>query len=112
MSEGIVAQPGHSGEALYNILTAALSKKEEGWLGESPVLAQRAASEEREGSSQTILCARRTRTMKRCSFDARSEGQSVCSLWGNWGIGRPSLDARSRGSLETALPKERKTGSV
>ena len=27
MSEGIVAQPGHSGEALYNILTAALSKR-------------------------------------------------------------------------------------
>ena len=45
MSEGIVAQPGHSGEALYNILTAALSKKEEGWLGESPVLAQRAVAD-------------------------------------------------------------------
>jgi len=28
------------------------------------------------GSRQTILLARRTRTMKLCSFDARSEGQS------------------------------------
>ena len=28
----------------------------------------------------TILLARRTRTMKRCSFDARSEGQFACSL--------------------------------
>jgi hypothetical protein len=32
------------------------------------------------GSHQTILLARRTRTMKRCSFDARSEGQSGHSL--------------------------------
>jgi len=32
-----------------------------------------------EGSSQTILLARRTRTMKLCSSDARSEGQSGCS---------------------------------
>jgi hypothetical protein len=32
------------------------------------------------GSRQTILLARRTRTMKRCSFDARSEGQSGDSL--------------------------------
>jgi hypothetical protein len=47
--------------------------------GTIPVLAQRAASEEREGSSQTILLARRTRTIKRCSFDARSEGQCGCS---------------------------------
>ena len=45
MSEGIVAQSGHSGEALYNILPAVLSKKEEGWLGESPVLAQRAVAD-------------------------------------------------------------------
>jgi hypothetical protein len=45
----------------------------------SPVLAQRAVSEEQEGSSQTILCARRTLTIKRCSFDTRSEGQSGCS---------------------------------
>jgi hypothetical protein len=30
MSEGIVAQSGHSGEALYNILAAALSKRDEG----------------------------------------------------------------------------------
>ena len=53
--------------------------------GTIPVLAQRAASEEREGSSQTILLARRTRTIKRCSFDARSEGQSGCSLRAKWG---------------------------
>jgi hypothetical protein len=33
-----------------------------------------------EGSRQTILLARRTRTMKLCSFDARSEGQSGDSL--------------------------------
>ncbi len=45
MSEGIVAQPGHSGEGLYNILFVTLSKKEEGWLGESPVLAQRAVAD-------------------------------------------------------------------
>jgi hypothetical protein len=42
MSEGIVGQSGHSEEALYNILLVTLSKKEKGWLGESPVLAQRA----------------------------------------------------------------------
>ena len=45
MSEEIVGQSGHSGEALYNILRFALSKKEEGWLGESPVLAQRAVAD-------------------------------------------------------------------
>jgi hypothetical protein len=39
-----------------------------------------AASEGYEGSHQTILLARRTRTMKRCSSDARSEGQSGDSL--------------------------------
>jgi len=32
------------------------------------------------GSRQTILLARRTRTMKLCSSDARSEGQSGDSL--------------------------------
>jgi hypothetical protein len=32
------------------------------------------------GSRQTILLARRTRTMKLCSSDARSEGQSDDSL--------------------------------
>ena len=32
------------------------------------------------GSRQTILLARRTRTMKLCSSDARSEGQSGNSL--------------------------------
>jgi len=33
-----------------------------------------------EGRGQTVLPARRTRTMKLCSFDARSEGQSGDSL--------------------------------
>ena len=40
------------------------------------MLAQREVSEEQEGNSQTILLARRTRTIKLCSSDARSEGQS------------------------------------
>ncbi len=31
MSEGIVEQSGHPEEALYNILTAALSKHDEAW---------------------------------------------------------------------------------
>jgi hypothetical protein len=31
VSEGIVEQSGHSGEALYNILSAALSKHDEVW---------------------------------------------------------------------------------
>jgi hypothetical protein len=39
------------------------------------VLAQRAASEGWEESSQTILLARRAPTMKQWSLDARSEGQ-------------------------------------
>ena len=33
-----------------------------------------------KGGSQTILLARSTRTMKRCSSDAPNEGQSGCSL--------------------------------
>jgi hypothetical protein len=56
-----------------------------GWPGESPVLAQRAVSEEQEGNSQTILLARRTRTIKQCSSDARREGQSGCSPEGEVG---------------------------
>jgi hypothetical protein len=40
-----------------------------------------------EGSGQTILPARRGPTMKRWSLDARSEGQSGCSLSsGRWTI--------------------------
>ena len=38
-------------------------------------LVQRMVSEGR-GSRQTILLARGTRTIRMCSFDARSEGQS------------------------------------
>ena len=56
------------------------------------MLAQRAASEGGEGSRQTIFLARRTRTMKRCSPDARSEGQSGDSPEGKVGnTGRPRL---------------------
>jgi hypothetical protein len=43
------------------------------------LLAERARSEWWKGSSQAILLARRTRTIKLCSSDARSEGQSGCS---------------------------------
>ena len=32
-----------------------------------------------EGNSQTILLARRGRTIRMCSLNARSEGQSGCS---------------------------------
>ena len=58
-----------------------------------PVLAQRAASEEGEGSSQTILLARRTRTITLCSADVRSEGRSGYSLEeqrvvADWSTGR------------------------
>ena len=42
------------------------------------------------GSHQTILLARRTRTMKLCSSDARSEGQSGDSL------GRESMVLKSK----------------
>ena len=48
--------------------------------GRAPRSATPAASEGVRGSSQTILLARTTRTMKRCSSDARSEGQSGDSL--------------------------------
>ena len=40
--------------------------------GTIPLLAQRAASEGWAGSGQVALLARRTRTVKLCSFDARS----------------------------------------
>ena len=50
-----------------------------------PLLAQRAASEGWEGSNQTILLARRGRTIRMCSLDARSEGQSGCSPRGKFG---------------------------
>jgi hypothetical protein len=50
-----------------------------GWPGRSPCSRNARPQKSRRGSSQTILCARRTRTIKRCSSDARSEGQSGCS---------------------------------
>jgi len=49
----------------------------------------------RRGSRQTVLLARRTRTMKQCSFDARSKEQSAYSLWRSCGIRRLLLDART-----------------
>jgi hypothetical protein len=43
-------------------------------VGPSSLLAQRAVAEGQVGSGQTILLARRTRTVRQCSFDARSKG--------------------------------------
>ncbi len=40
--------------------------------------------------------ARRTRTIRMCSSDARSEEQSAYSLWESWGIRRPSLGLEAR----------------
>jgi hypothetical protein len=48
------------------------------------------------GSRQTVLLARRTRTIRMCSSDARSEEQSAYSLWESWGIRRPSLGLVAR----------------
>ncbi len=48
------------------------------------------------GSRQTVLLARRTRTIRMCSSDARSEEQSAYSLWESWGIRRPSLGLEAR----------------
>jgi len=52
----------------------------DGWPAD--LLCSRNARPEKDmkGSRQTILLARRTRTMKLCSYDARSEGQSGDSL--------------------------------
>ena len=47
-----------------------------GQVRRSHVLVQHAAPEGGEGSRQTILLARGMRTIRMCSFDARSEGQS------------------------------------
>jgi len=75
-------------------------QQREGWPGESSALAQRAVSEEFGGSSQTIFLARRTRTMKRCSSDARREGQSGCSPVGEVRkIGGPSSGFMARLSV-------------
>src|SRR5688572_21070108 len=56
-----------------------------------------------EGNSQTILLARRGRTIRMCSLDARSEGQSGCSPQGKkvGKIGRlsPGLLARPGTSI-------------
>ena len=89
----------------------------------SPLLAQGAASEGWEGSSQTILLARRGRTIRMCSLDARSEGQSGCSPRakleksegprpGSWHVSAASgwageNDARSREHPNRLLPEMR-----
>ena len=73
----------------------------------SPLLAQRAASEGWEGSNQTILLARRGRTIRMCSLDARSEGQSGCSPWGKVGkVRRPALALMA--SLGKSIAKQSK----
>jgi hypothetical protein len=64
--------------------------------GESPVFAQRAASEEQEGSSQTILLARITRTMKRCSLGTRAR-------LGALGVGRVRMLRAVKDSLAVPL---------
>ena len=64
--------PIHSGEILREEFMQPLGLS-------ANALAQRAASEGWEGSSQTILLARRTRTIKLCSSDARSEEPSDCA---------------------------------
>ena len=75
------------------------------------MLAQRAVSEEQEGSSQTILLARRTRTIQRCSFDARREGQSGCSPEGKVGkIERPSPGLMARPGKSIAKQSEGRAG--
>jgi len=60
----MVGQSGHSGEALYNILPSALSKRDEAWqdaekggemAGTIPVLAQRAVSEGCEGAGRPFF---------------------------------------------------------
>ena len=54
------------------------------------MFAQRAVAEGWEGSGQTILLARRGRTIGMCSLDVRSEGQSGHSPEGKVGkIGKP-----------------------
>jgi hypothetical protein len=76
--------------------------------GLSPLHAQRAASEGWEGSRQTILLARRTRTMKRCSSDARSEGQSGDSLR----RGSVKLQRRQQETLVRANGTSRRASGV
>ena len=76
------------------------------------------------GSHQTILLARRTRTMKLSSSDVRSEGQSSDSLrresvilqrsqqetfgvHAQWNINQPPSPMRERVSLEGSLRRMR-----
>src|SRR6266513_4623631 len=62
------------------------------------IIARRGVSLSRgQVSRRTILLARRTRTIKLCSSDARSEGQSGRSPGGEVGkIGRPSPGLMAR----------------
>ena len=67
----------------------------------SPLCSRNARpKKDRRGNSQTILLARRTRTMNLCSSDARREGQSGCSPEGKEGkvgkIRRPSPGLMAR----------------
>jgi hypothetical protein len=62
------------------------------------------------GSRQTVLLARRTRTIRMCSSDARSEEQSAYSLWGSWGIRRPSLGLVVRLGQSIAKQSEGQAG--
>jgi len=48
--------------------------------------------------------------MKQWSLDARSEEQSAYSFWGSRGIRRPSLDARTMGKRQAALPATEREG--
>ena len=77
----------------------------------SPLCSRNARSQKsRRGSSQTILCARRTRTIKRCSSDARSEGQSGCSPEGEVGkTRRPSPGQMAR--LGKSIAKQSEGGA-
>jgi hypothetical protein len=72
---------------------------------------KRASLEGIGGNSQAILLARRTRTMKLCSSDARSEGQPGHSLArGYTKIGQKNaLDTRS-GRPPSPLSREKKDG--
>jgi len=82
-------------------------KKGAGWLGRSPCSRNARPQKSRRGSSQTILCARRTRTIKRCSSDACSEGQSGCSPEGEVGkTRRPSPGQLARPGKSIAKQSE------
>ena len=61
-----------------------------------PLCSPNARLQMMRGSRQTVLLARRAPTIKRWSLDARSEEQSAYSLWGSWGVRRPSPGLMAR----------------